>query len=202
MVPEVFVNALLVFTGRSTNSMSSRRRPGPITTCGSSEARKGPQAVCVSPAAAEYGSRLKAGTTLNMRIPLRLALGIEHRRRHRLGGRLAGPHHELERRIVALAGVDRIDHHRLALRGGGGEAAGQHQRLAMHHHAGVGPQIEMADPQLFVDRGDQPLHLGAARLRHLHVEGAGEMQRLDLAHPGERELIVDPVSLGDDRHLV
>ena len=28
------------------------------------------------------------------------------------------------------------------------------------------------------------------------------MQRLDLAHPGEGELIVGPVALGDDGHLV
>ena len=28
------------------------------------------------------------------------------------------------------------------------------------------------------------------------------MQRLDLAHPGEGELVVGPVALGDDRHLV
>src|ERR1041385_1167030 len=28
------------------------------------------------------------------------------------------------------------------------------------------------------------------------------MQRLDLGHPGERQLIVGPVALRDDRHLV
>ena len=28
------------------------------------------------------------------------------------------------------------------------------------------------------------------------------MQRLDLGHPGEGELIVGPVALGDDRHFV
>ena len=31
----------------------------------------------------------------------------------------------------------------------------------------------------------EALHLGEPQLRHLHVEGAGEVQRLDLAHPGE-----------------
>src|ERR1700742_4983065 len=60
----------------------------------------------------------------------------------------------------------------------------------------------MPDPQLLVDPGDQPLHLGPARLRNLHVEGAGQMQRLDLAHPGEGELIVGPFALGDDGDLV
>ena len=28
------------------------------------------------------------------------------------------------------------------------------------------------------------------------------MQRLDLAHPGEGQLVVGPVALGDDRHFV
>jgi len=28
------------------------------------------------------------------------------------------------------------------------------------------------------------------------------MQRLDLAHPGEGELVISPVALGDDRDLV
>src|SRR5450756_2956846 len=123
-----------------------------------------------------YGSRLKAGTTLNMwkqrtKI-LRLALGIEHRRTHGLGRGLAGPDYELERRVIALAGVDGADQHGLALRGGGGEAAGQHQRLAVHDHAGVGPDVEMPDPQLLVDGGDQPLHLAAANCNPSGVPGA------------------------------
>ena len=42
----------------------------------------------------------------------------------------------------------------------------------------------------------------AARGRNLHVEGAGQMQRLDLAHPGEGELVVGPFALGDDGHFV
>ena len=60
----------------------------------------------------------------------------------------------------------------------------------------------MADPHLFVHMRDQLLHLGAAALGDLDVEGAGEMQRLELAHPGERHLIVVPLALDQDVDLV
>ena len=78
-------------------------------------------------------------------------------------GGLAGPDHELEGREIALAGIERGDEQRLALPAGGLDAAGQHQRVAEHHHAFLGPQVEMADPQLLVDQRDQLLHFGAAR---------------------------------------
>ncbi|MGY4482714.1 hypothetical protein ACVWWR_001905 [Bradyrhizobium sp. LM3.2] len=61
---------------------------------------------------------------------------------------------------------------------------------------------EVPDPQLLVDRGDEPLHLRSPRNRNLHVERAGQMQRLDLAHPGEGDLVVGPLSLGDNREFV
>src|SRR5579871_6339560 len=129
-------------------------------------------------------------------------VGVEHRGRHGFGRRLAGPHHELERRKIALAGGERFRQHALTLRRGGGHAARQHKRLTVHDHASVGPEIEMADPELLVDRGDQPLHLVLAGGRNLHVEGAGQVQRLDLRHPGEGELIVGPFAFGDDGDLV
>ncbi|MGY4329819.1 hypothetical protein ACVWWG_004236 [Bradyrhizobium sp. LB7.2] len=63
-------------------------------------------------------------------------------------------------------------------------------------------KVEVPDPQLLVDRGDEPLHLRSPRNRNLHVERAGQMQRLDLAHPGEGDLVVGPLSLGDNREFV
>ena len=60
----------------------------------------------------------------------------------------------------------------------------------------------MADPQLLVDQRDQRLHLGAAALRHLEVEGAGQMQRLDVVHPGEGDLVVGPLAGDQDGDLV
>ena len=85
-----------------------------------------------------------AGTTKGLN--LRLALGVKHRGAHGFRGGLAGPDHELERRVIALAGVERAHQHSLALRGLGGHPARQHQRLSVHDHAGVGPDIEMPDP--------------------------------------------------------
>ncbi len=93
---------------------------------------------------------------------------------------------------IALAGVERGAEQRLALLAGGFDAAGQHQRVAEHHDAFVGPEIEMADPQLLVDQRDQSLNFGAPALRHLEIEGAGQMQRLDVVHPGVGHLVVGP----------
>jgi hypothetical protein len=72
----------------------------------------------------------------------------------------------------------------------------------MHDHAGVSPDVEMAEPELLVDRSHQTLYLAAAVLGNLHVEGAGEMQRLDLVHPRERDLIVGPLPFRDDGDLI
>ena len=55
---------------------------------------------------------------------------------------------------------------------------------------------------LLVDQRDQLLHLVAAALRHLEVEGAGEMQRLDVVHPGERNLVVAPPAADQHGDLV
>ena len=48
-----------------------------------------------------------------------------------------------------------------------------------------------------------PLRIaGQARLRHLHVESAGKMQRLDVVHPGERHLVIGPPAGDDETDLV
>ena len=60
----------------------------------------------------------------------------------------------------------------------------------------------MSDPHLLVDHRDELLHLAPAALRHFQLEGAGEMQRLDVEHPGVGHLIVGPFSGGEDRDLV
>src|SRR5579872_3943454 len=96
--------------------------------------------IATATAAAAYGSLLSQGRQLS------LALGVEHRRAHGFGRRLARPDHELERRIVAFAGVERADQHGLALRGGSCHPARQYQGLAVHDHAGVGPDVEVPDP--------------------------------------------------------
>ena len=77
---------------------------------------------------------------------------------------------------------------------GRGAAAGQHQGLPEHDQAVLFPEIEMADPELLVYLGDELNHLAAAKRRNLEIEGAGEMQRLDVVHPRERELVFGPVA--------
>src|SRR5262249_61337754 len=74
--------------------------------------------------------------------------------------------------------------------------------MAEHDDAGLGPDVEMPDPHLLVDETDQPLHIGQTRLRHLHVEGASQVQRLDLVHPGERHLVIGPAAGNDETDLV
>src|SRR5262249_53678655 len=66
----------------------------------------------------------------------------------------------------------------------------------------LAPQIEMSDPHLLVDQRDQLLHLAAATVRHFELEGAGEMQRLDIVHPGVGDLIIGPLPGGQDGDLV
>jgi hypothetical protein len=46
------------------------------------------------------------------------------------------------------------------------------------------------------------MHLVAAALRHLEVEGAGEMQRLDVVEPGEGNLVVAPAAADQHGDLV
>jgi hypothetical protein len=60
----------------------------------------------------------------------------------------------------------------------------------------------MADPQPLVDQRDQCRHFGAAALGNLEVEGAGQMQRLDVAHPGVGDLVVGPLAGDQDGDLV
>src|SRR6266851_4385328 len=133
---------------------------------------------------------------------LRLPLRLEHRGVERLARGLAGPDHELEGREVALAGVERGSEQRLALPARGFDAAGQHQRVAVHDQAVLDPEIEMPDPQLLIDHRNELLHLAAAALRDLELEGAGEMQRLDVEHPGVGDLIVGPFAGHQDGDLV
>src|ERR1700752_3794212 len=81
---------------------------------------------------------------------LRLSLGLEHGGGERLTRGLVRPDHELEGREVALAGVERGSEQRLALPARGFDPAGEHQRVAIHDEAVLGPEVEMPDPHLLV----------------------------------------------------
>ena len=92
--------------------------------------------------------------------------------------------------------------HRLALRVIGLRAAGQQQGVAEHHHAVLRPDVEMADPQLLVDPGDEARGFRPAAIGNLQVEGAGEMQGLALRQPGEGDIVIRPRSGDADRDFV
>src|SRR5215510_10232548 len=74
--------------------------------------------------------------------------------------------------------------------------------MTEHHESIRGPQVEMSDPQLRVDHRKQPLNLRLAALWYLQLKSAGQMQRFDVEHPGERDLIIGPFAANDDCELV
>ena len=74
--------------------------------------------------------------------------------------------------------------------------------MAVHDHVLAAPQVEMADPHLLVDQGDEVQHLVAPPVGHLQVEGAGDVQGLDIGDPGEGDVVFGPASGHGDRHLV
>src|SRR4029077_1362635 len=97
-----------------------------------------------------------------LRLPSRLAAGFEHARFQRFAGVLAGPKHELERLVMALASTERDAEQSLALRICGLDAAREHQRVAEHDDAVLEPDVEMSDPKLLVDERRELSHLGTA----------------------------------------
>src|SRR5215218_8074053 len=90
---------------------------------------------------------------------LSLALCFEQDRVESLAGGLTGPDHELERLEISLAGFDRDPQHGFALSVGRISSARQQQGMAEHHHVFRAPQVEMPDPELLVDGGDELEHL-------------------------------------------
>ena len=56
--------------------------------------------------------------------------------------------------------------------------------------------------ELIVCMVDTLLHLDAQTVGHLELERAGEVQRLDVEHPGEGDLIVAPIAADQDGDLI
>src|SRR5262245_32933825 len=74
--------------------------------------------------------------------------------------------------------------------------------MPKHDEAVLFPKIEMPDPKLLIHLGDKLNDLAAAQRRNLEIEGTGEMQRLDVAHPGERKLVLGPVAADQEGQFV
>src|SRR3990170_6873369 len=120
-----------------------------------------------------------------------LSLRLEHRGGERIFRRLARPQYELEGLIIALAGLKGSLKKRLALADMGVGACEQ-KSVAVEQEAVFLPQVEMAEPELLVDQRHQPVDLGEPPLRHPEIEGASQMQRLQIVPPAQRDMIVAP----------
>src|SRR5579885_766628 len=132
----------------------------------------------------------------------RFADRIDHRGGHRLLGVLAAPEDELKGGVEALALIEGDVDQILDLLDAGAKRAAQQHGVAKGRGVVVGGEIEMAEPELLVDEGEQLVDGAAPPLRHLHVEAAGEMERADLLLPDEIEAVVAPAALDLDDHLL
>src|SRR5215468_1100502 len=123
-----------------------------------------------------------------------LADRLENGGGQRLGRALAGPHHVLEGGIEALAFADRHLDEVIELLGREPRRAAQGDGMAEHRQAFLGPQIEVPQPHLLVDQGQQDVNVVLALARDAHVVGTGEMQRLDVLAPAEEHAVVAPTA--------
>jgi hypothetical protein len=130
-----------------------------------------------------------------------LSDAVQHGGLERLAGRLAAPEDELERREEPLAFGDRDVHHVLQALGRGARRAAQQDGVAEDRHPVLAVHAEMADPQALVGLGEQLVQHRAAPLRHLQVEGAGEVHGADLARPAEIQAVIAPFARRLDGHL-
>src|SRR5438105_13904911 len=122
-----------------------------------------------------------------------LAGTLEHGGRDRFLRRLAAPQHELECRVIVLAGFHGEIEQRFALRGTC-PRIGEYHCVAKNERSVFREQVEMTDPQLGVDVHQESRHLGTARLLYPHVEGGGQMQGLQIFAPREAEMMIAPAT--------
>src|ERR1700692_3247308 len=114
-------------------------------------------------------------TLRQLRSVLRLPGGLEQARFQRLAGTLARPKHELERLVMAFAGIERDAEQGLALGVRCRDAAGEDKGVTEHDDAVIDPDIEMSDPELFIDERRELDHFGASAARHRAVRRAGTL---------------------------
>src|SRR5690606_22761713 len=74
--------------------------------------------------------------------------------------------------------------------------------MAEHDQSFLGPKIEMAEPKLLVDLRNELVNFWQTVVRHLEIEGASQMQHLEIVPPIEREVIVRPAPRHDQRNFV
>src|SRR5262249_37811712 len=74
--------------------------------------------------------------------------------------------------------------------------------MPKHDHSVIRPNVEMPDPELFIDERDKRGKLHYARRRYLEVKGAGNMQCFHLDEPGEGDIVLGPAAGDRDRNFV
>ncbi len=114
---------------------------------------------------------------------------------------LACPDDKLERLIVALAGLEAGSQKGLALINVG-DGAIQHEAVAVHDQSFARPDIEVTEPKLLVDLGDQTVDLVQPRIGNLEVERAGDVQALEIRPPVEGNMVIRPGAGDGHRQLV
>src|SRR5216684_56849 len=124
-----------------------------------SQPRSIAEPICPQPTRTSVSAFATAGAAASFMIACRAGSGLadrlDHRRRHRLLGRLAAPDHELEGRVEALAfgegDVDEV----LDLLGARHADAAQQHGVAEGGRGLAGGEVEMAEPQALIGERQQ-----------------------------------------------
>src|SRR5258705_10284428 len=90
---------------------------------------------------------------------------------------------------------------RLAL-GGADPRVREDQYMAEEHSAVFRPQVEVAQPELRIDRHQELGDFAAPLTRYPHIEAHGNVQRLKVFAPGETEMIIAPAAGDREIYLV
>src|SRR5205085_11327298 len=120
-----------------------------------------------------------------------LASTLENRRSNGFFRGLSAPEHELESRVIVIAGFNREIEKRFALCRARPRIRKNH-RVPEHERTFVGEQVEMTDPEFGVDVHEQGSHLCAACCLNPHFESRREMKRLQILAPGEAKMMIAP----------
>jgi len=81
-------------------------------------------------------------------------------------------------------------------------STGQQDGVPEHDHSVFGPNVEVADPELFIDERNKRGKFHAARFRDLEVKGTGNMQGVHFRKPGEGDDIIGPTSGDRNRNFI
>src|ERR1700730_8673958 len=74
--------------------------------------------------------------------------------------------------------------------------------MPKHHHSVSGPNVEVADPQLFIDERNERGEFQSPRFWNFEVESAGDMDRLNFGEPCKGDCILGPAASDRDRNFI